>query len=188
MPSFYETTEKIVISETIVTGSDAKEDVNWRPLFAGRMKEDLSPLTQEKMLKMARYLYFTNPLAHSIVDLKTAFVIGGGLHFEASDKKVQDVLKKFWEDPVSAWEIRLPRRVRDLCIDGELYLPVKVNQATGFTRVGFINPLDISKVNVDPNNVETLRTVTLKPDMSHDATNPLIMKVINYNDRTNRLD
>lgn len=186
MGSFYDPVETKVLTEAIVTGS--REDEGWRPLFAGRIKEDLSPLTQERMHKMARYLYFTNPLAHAIIELKVAFIVGGGMKFEATDPRVNDVLRKFWTDPASAWDIKLPVRVRDLCLDGELYLPVFVHKVTGFTRVGFINPLDVAKITVDENNVELLKTVELKSDLSREPGQPVELKVVNYNDKKGRLE
>jgi len=185
VPSFYEQTETKIVTETIVNKED---DTGWRPIFAGRTKQDLSSLTQEKMHKMARYLYLTNPIARTIIDLKTAFTVGGGVMFQAEDAGVDEVLRRFWDDPVTAWDIRLSTRVRDLALDGELFMPVVVNPHTGFVRTGFINPLDVEDIYVDANNVEKLTIVKLKSDMSKRSSKSLKLKVINYDDKKERLD
>jgi len=160
-------------------GIDSDEE-KWRGLTGGRAKEELNPTMRDRMIKMSRYLWITNPLAHRIIEYMVAFTVGGGISFQAADPEVQKVLLRFWNDPVNNWNAKLLDRVRNLCLFGEQFYPVMVNPNNGSVRISYINPLDVNQTAVDPVNVEIVRTVQIA-QIATVSNAPQTLNVINYN-------
>lgn len=160
MPGFYEDrlTEALVPTVGVVDTDDAQ----WRPLTAGHIQEELVPETRDRMVKYARYMYLTNPMARRIFELLSNFTVGSGsVSFRAADKRVQQLLNEFWNDPINDWPKKLTVRAKELSIYGELCMPVEVNQVTGKVRTKWLSPIDIKEVRVDPSNIELARKLVL---------------------------
>lgn len=107
---------------------------------------------QSKMVKVAKFLYDSNPLARRIVELTKNFVLGEGLYYNAASNQVKDVLDKFWYDDINNWPVRQHERLTELCLYGEWIWPVSVNPVNGHVTLGYIDPLDIIKVTLDSDN------------------------------------
>lgn len=177
MPDFYETklAEALVPQMSIVDTDDAE----WRPLTAGHIQEELQPETRDRMVKYARYMYLTNPMAKRIFELLSNFTVGGGaVSFRATDKRVQKLLDSFWNDPINRWPEKLAVRAKELSIYGELCMPVDVNPVTGKVRVKWLSPLDIKECVVDPRNIEIVRSLILRSDSYLEK--PITISIINY--------
>ncbi len=125
-------------------------------------EKDLSPPAHDKHLRIAYYLYVTNPMAHRIIDMTRDFVIGDGAQYHAKDERVKAVLDKHWNDPVNHWDIKQFNKVKELFLYGEQIYPVFVNEFTGHVRLGYVDPLNVEQVVSDPGNPEILRAVVLK--------------------------
>ena len=107
---------------------------------------------QSKMVKMAKFLYDSNPLARRIVELTKNFVLGEGLYYTAKSPQVKEVLDKFWYDDVNNWPVRQHERLTELCLYGEWVWPVSINPINGHVTLGYIDPLDITKIELDKDN------------------------------------
>lgn len=142
---------------------DRDED-QWRPLTQD-VKRDLMPVTQERMRRMALYLWESNPLANRLVELPLAYLLGEGVRVTCKDKDHQVLLDRFWKDPINSMGIKLPKKVRELSIYGEQCYPTFVNEHDGFVRLGYLDPALIAEVVKDPDNPEQpIGIVTVRND------------------------
>ena len=131
---------------------DEDED-EWRRL-TGDSRRDLSPLTQERMRKLAYYLWESNLLANRIVELPLAYMLAEGVRLVGADEIIQEVLDRFWKDPINNFDIKLVSKVRELSLYGEQCWPTFVNELTGHVRLGYLDPSLIETVVTDPDNAE----------------------------------
>ena len=154
------------------------EDIGWRPISRTPNRFDLPPITHQRMCQISQFLYISNPLAHRIIELNASFAVGTGIEFKAKDEGVQAVLNKFWYDPVNAWDKKLLSRVRELSLYGEQIYPVTINPMDGSVVMGYLNPIDITKVELDLSNTEITRKVYLSMQLSKTTEQP-ILNVIN---------
>jgi hypothetical protein len=131
---------------------------------------DLTPYDQEKQLQVAHWLYDRNYLAKRVINLYSAYVVGEGVTVQAEedDEAIQEVIDRFWMDPINRWDLKLLDRVRDLSIAGELCLTVAVNPTDGHVRVGAIDPALIQGVLTDPLNVEIPVAVAVRGGVGRD--------------------
>ena len=129
------------------------DEANWRPV-TGDAQRDLSLITQERMLKVAHWLWEQNPLANWIVEIRVAFLLAESVRLEVNDPENQAALDRFWKDPINEMAIKLPKKVRELSMFGEQVWPVFVNEVDGMVRMGYVDPRLIGKVLKDPDNSE----------------------------------
>jgi hypothetical protein len=122
------------------------EDAGFQRITSPQMRRDLNPLMQMRMQSLAYYLSATNPFAKRIKEVITSYVVGRGFNPTAKDAGVQQVIDKFWKDPVN----RMRRTVREYCneltVYGELCIPVSVNEVDGSVRLGYVDPMDIESI------------------------------------------
>jgi hypothetical protein len=144
---------------TATGGVDPDED-QWRRI-TGNTDRDLSPLAQERTLQVAYYLFETDPLARRIIQMSRDYVVAEGVQFEAKDDRVQQVLTRFWKDPVNNFELYFPQEVLELGLWGEQCYPVYVNPVDGFVRKAYLDPARIAQVHLDPDNARVVRTIQL---------------------------
>jgi len=137
------------------------EDMQWRKL-TGSDDRNLLPVTQDRMIEIAYWLWETNPLAGWLIDITTAFILAEGLPYEAKNPDVKDVMDKFWNDPVNRMSLYFPKHINELQIFGELCLPAFTAKQTGRVRLGYIDPARIDVVAVDPENVRAIIGVLTK--------------------------
>lgn len=114
---------------------------------------DITPLTQDRVLQLASYLFESNPLARRIVELTKDFVVGDGFTQHSPIPEIQAVLDRFWTDPITNLTMTQHLKVLELGLYGEQIFPAFVNEVTGHVRLGVIDPLLVSRVVHDPDNV-----------------------------------
>ncbi|URX63263.1 hypothetical protein KR767_04120 [Luteibacter anthropi] len=141
---------------------DQDED-HWRPL-TGNGQRDLSPLTQDRMQRLAHYQWETNLLANRLIELPVAYLLAGGVRLTVQDDDAQDALDAFWDDGINAWDLKLTKRVRELALFGEQCYPVFRNELNGFVRLGYLDPKLIGTVVTDPDNLEQPIGIVTKKD------------------------
>lgn len=141
-----------VVREAAGTTIDADED-GWRRL-TGDARRDLSPVTQRRMREMATYVWEANLLANRLVELPIAYLLAEGVTLESDDDDVRKWLVAFWQDPINAMDLSLPRRMRLLAINGETCWVAYVNEYSGHVRLGTLDPSQIETVVFDPDNSE----------------------------------
>lgn len=152
--------ERLQAASSSLSGP-AAEDMQWRKL-TGNTERDLTPVTQDRMIDIAYWLWETNPLAGWLIDVTTAFILAEGTPYEASHPDVKAVIDGFWNDPVNRMPLYLPKHVNELQIFGELCLPLFTAAQTGRVRLGYIDPANIEAVITDPENVRMTIGVTTK--------------------------
>ena len=130
---------------------DADEH-NWTRL-SGDLARDLSPVRQERMRKMALFLWESNQLAQALIEVPVAYMLAEGVTLRVDDETRQDVLNRFWNDPINDMDRKLPSRLRELSIYGEQFYPAFVG-LDGRVRLGYLDPGQVGTVVMDPDNSE----------------------------------
>lgn len=141
---------------------DADDD-QWRRL-TGDGQRDLAPMTQDRMQRLAHYQWETNLLANRLIELPVAYLLAGGVRLTIEDEDAQAVLNRHWNDGLNAWDLKLPKRARELALFGEQCFPVFRDPNTGFVRLGYLDPALIATVVTDPENREQPIGVVTKRD------------------------
>jgi hypothetical protein len=141
---------------------DADDD-QWRRL-SGDSHRDLSQMSQDRMQKMAVYLWERNALANRLIELPLAYLLAKGVRIETNDADAQKALDRHWNDGLNAWDIKLPKKLRELALFGEQCWPVFV-RPNGVVRVGYLDPVLIATVVTDPDNAEQPIGVVTKKDI-----------------------
>ena len=144
------------------------EDEGWRKL-TGDGNRDLAPMTQDRMQKLGEYLWRTNLLANRIVELPLAYLLARGVALRIEDEHAQAALNRHWKDGLNAWDIKLPKRVRELSIFGEQCWPVFHNPVNGMVRLGYLDPARIGTVVTDPDNREQPIGIVTRKDRKGDC-------------------
>ena len=136
---------------------------------------DISPLTQDRVLQLAGYLYETNPLARRIAELTKDFVVGDGFTVSSPVPEIHAVLTKMWNDPITDMHSTQHLKALELGMYGEQIWPVFVNVITGHVRLGVVDPLNVAAVLHDPDNRNIPIGVLMKKSL---ASEPVIYRVI----------
>ncbi len=134
--------------------SGGEEDYLWRRLSDSPFIKDVIPATYLEIHNQCYEAYNANPLAFSIIEMTTSFVLGEGLTVSAHNNRVQQVLDEFWQRP----ENRMDERVYSLCTElslyGEQFLHFFVNKYDGSVTLRQIDPSLIDQIETDPEDVE----------------------------------
>jgi hypothetical protein len=141
-------------------GGSEPDDYLWRRLTSNADR-DLSPWAQDMVLQVAYYLYETDPLARRIIQIARDYVVAEGVKFEAKDERVQQVVERFWNDPINNFDLHFPEEVLELGLWGEQCYPVYVNPINGFVRKGYLDPARINAVVLDADNARVVRSINL---------------------------
>jgi len=89
-----------------------------------------------------------NPFVKRIVEVWVNYVVGSGLTFTAKDQKVKDAIDAFLMR--NKIQRNMKQRGRETYLFGELCGVPNINSITGNVKLGFADPLNISKVHLDP--------------------------------------
>jgi len=144
------------------------EDMTGWKRLTGESKRDLNPIAQRRMQELAVYQWKTSPLANRLIELPLAYLLAEGLKVDIGDEEAREWIDKFWNDPINAMDLKLPKKVRELAIFGEQCWPVFVNEFNGHVRLGYLDPGLIETVVLDPDNVEQpIGIVTRKDKKGH---------------------
>ncbi|WP_339859119.1 hypothetical protein [Pseudohongiella acticola] len=141
-------TEKFI--EAAGSSIDPDEE-QWRPL-TGNNDRDLEPMKQDRMQKLAKFLWESNLIADRIIELPLAFMLSDGVRLKVPDDEAQAIIEKFWYDPINNMDLSLEEFARELALFGEQCYPVFVNQVNGHVRLGYLDPAEIDDVITDPDN------------------------------------
>lgn len=117
---------------------DDTENLGWTPLTVGG--KDIPTFQQDRMFQIATHLYRRNAIAHRIIEVMKAFVIGEGVIVKAVDPDVDRILQRFWKDRRNNWRKFLRERVVSLSLYGEALYPAYVNPVNGAVQLGANHP------------------------------------------------
>ncbi|MFT4243550.1 MAG: hypothetical protein QM569_14855 [Acidovorax sp.] len=154
--------------EAAAAQGDRDADAGWRRLsgdgLASMNDRDLEPMAQDRMQKLAEYLWQSNLLANRLVELPLAYLLAEGVALQCVDDEHQALLNAFWSDPINNWPMKLEQRVRALGLLGEQCYIANVREGDGFVRLGYLDPRQIATVVNDPDNPEQPIGVITKRD------------------------
>lgn len=136
--------------EGISSYSVDPDDYLYRKL-GSKTDHDLTPIEHEKHQKIAKYLYDTNPVCKRMVNMQAEYVVGEGWKVQSEDKELEDLLLKFWHNPVHDLDRNLIEFVKELAIFGEQCYRMFVNQYNGACEIGYIDPTLIASVKLAEN-------------------------------------
>lgn len=109
---------------------------------------------------MAYAAWLASPLGRRITQMNADFMVGDGVTWsEPKHELVDDLMKRFWSPAVNRFDLRIPNFALELGLYGEQLWPVFV-RPDGICRVGSIDPIFITAVEHNPEDVEDVRTVT----------------------------
>jgi hypothetical protein len=159
---FFGATIERKVAERLKASSITDVEAGWRRLTGQDVNRDLSPLTQDRMIEIAYWLWENNPMARWLIEIAKDFIVAEGLPYQAKEEEVQDYLDGFWYDPVNRMDLYLEKHVREHLIYGELCLPSFVAKQTGRLRLGYIDTSQIKEVITDPENIKISTGIALK--------------------------
>ncbi len=135
-----------------LTGTE--EDDLWRRLSERGSFRDISPASYLELQNECYEAYCANPLASTIIETMTNFVLGRGVLVSAANRRVQRVLDAFWRDPDNHMDTRIYDLCTELSVYGEQFLRFFVNPIDGSVKIGQIDPSTIDEIETDPDNIE----------------------------------
>ena len=136
---------------------------------------DVSPVTQDRVLQLAGYLFETNPLARRICELTKDFVVGDGFTVSSPVPEIQAVLAAMWNDPITNLTQTQHLKALEIGLYGEQVWPAFCHEVTGHVRLGVIDPLNIERVLHDPDNAAIPIGVQMKKSQTQQ---PITYRVI----------
>ena len=155
------------VRESAGANVDADDETGWTRLSASGDTggaRDLTPMSQDRMQRLAEFLWQSNNLANRMVEIPLAYLLAEGVRLECADEKHQALLDSFWGDPINNWPWKLYPRARALSLHGEQCYTVHVNEFNGAVRLGYLAPQRINQVVMDPDNPEQPVGVITKKD------------------------
>ena len=138
-----------------VSGMGVEEDIYWRHLSDDASLKDVIPSTYLELHYQCYEAWNANPLAAAVIEMTTSFVLGKGVTVEASNKKVQRLLRSFWNDPANRMDERVYALCQELALYGEIFVRFFVNAYDGTVKIRLIDPSLIDLIETDPEDVET---------------------------------
>ena len=94
-----------------------------------------------------------NPVAHTIVNLTTNFILGRGVKGVCKNQDIQDLWDEFWEDNNMDSKIRMISN--DLCIYGEVMVRC-FTYGDGAMLIREIDPSTVWEIVTEPDDIETV--------------------------------
>jgi len=160
---------------------DDVENIGWTPLTVGG--RDLPTFQMDRMQAIAVYLYRRNAIAHRIIEVMKAFVVGEGIIVKAIDPEVDRVLQRFWKDRRNNWRKYLRERVISLSLYGEALYPAYVNDVNGAVQLGASHPSIIHELHPNIRNVFEVEQIITKEgkDVSGKSVPKQVFQAIKVN-------
>jgi len=155
----------------------AMEDVGWQKIGAWGDQE----FTREGLgqaAKLTRTLAIANPLIKRGLNVRNAYIFGGGYQIKARDPKINEVIQRMVEDPGNQravfGEQATEENERVNGTDGNVFIMAFANPTTGYIRVRTVAFDEISDVVANPNDKDDpwfyLRTYTKSTLQSNGTT------------------
>jgi hypothetical protein len=96
-----------------------------------------------------------NPLAKTILDITTDFVLGDGISLASSHRRLDKFLRAFWHHPQNQMEQRLPTLSDELARAGDLFVLLFRNPQDGMSYIRLVTKEQISHIETAGNDWET---------------------------------
>lgn len=96
-----------------------------------------------------------NPMAKSIVDITTDFVIGDGINISSPHSRMQRFLDKFWHHELNRIDQRLQSISDELARAGDLFVVLFRNDQDGMSYIRYVTKEQIYEIETADNDWET---------------------------------
>lgn len=161
----YEALSGSAMGRAYVYDSD-EASLGFRPLSErvhGSMRRDLDAMSQEQMLRVAHFLYTSNPLAEFLIDIPSAICLGSRVEFcleidheklkiskdeaDALVERARSFLEPWWVHPSHDFAGKGLQYARTYLLTGEiLILVTTVNEVTGLFQTDYVDSQLIASV------------------------------------------
>jgi len=143
------------LNETVTNADRMLEDIGWTNLSLenNTLNAILPKGGIKEVIKRAKIFYYNNPLAGHWVHLTTWFVFGEGVGVpKAKDKKVQEVIDEFWNNPDNKLALTSflaqQKLSNKLQYEGNLFFAL-FDDEEGMVRVRIMNSEEIDDIVYD---------------------------------------
>lgn len=130
------------------------EDWLYRRLDQNWYQKDVLPNVYLEIHNQCYEAYNANPLAFSIIELTTSFVLGEGITVAAKNRRVQAVIDSFWNNTENHMDERVYNLCTELALYGEQFIHFFVNPYDGSVVIRQIDPSIIDMIETDPEDIE----------------------------------
>jgi hypothetical protein len=118
--------------------------------FSGAFRDRFIYDRQTQLIEIIN-LCRSNPIARRIVELSTEFVIGDGFSISSPNRRVEKILKEFWEHPLNDLDTQLPEWASEAWRSGDLFILFSTD-TSGRCYVRAIPAEQISEIVTAPND------------------------------------
>jgi hypothetical protein len=145
-----------------MTASYDPNNEGYRRAGAQSIKDrDLSPMSQDRMFEIAYFMFDNSAMTRRLAKMDKTFLFSEPITVTSDDDDVQEIIKRFWDDPENSMDMDLPDQIMWLGMLGEQLWPVEINAHNGHVTLGYIDPSMIDKVWVSSTNQKRLMRVDL---------------------------
>ncbi|MEX2439677.1 MAG: hypothetical protein WD739_07330 [Actinomycetota bacterium] len=148
------------LSEAVAGNVVDPDEHLWRSLTGSR--RDLPEITHQRAQEICFTLAQQNPLGHRMTELIRDYVVGDGISWEAQNPFVGELVEEFWEDGINDLEQRNQDWPLELGMYGELIPEAFTGPISGITRLGYIDPSQVKKVDHLAGNPLVRNTVWIR--------------------------
>lgn len=114
-------------------------------------------------------------------------MLGEGVTVQAKDERLQQAIDATWNHRINQLKVRLPEFNNALELNGELILPVEGNPITGRPILGFIDPSNVLRIDLNPTNNLQVDAVVLRAETGSNAEGQRL-RVVQPNPETGYLE
>lgn len=130
-------------------------------LMSGGSLQQLTGLDRRTVNDAARRYYFTDPTAHHMIDLHSAYTFGRGVTLRTEHPDLNRWVQAFWASPHNRFSISRARQQwrmsRELQLDGEVFLMLFTSTLTGRVTVRRIPSSQIADIVRHPGDADMPR-------------------------------
>lgn len=127
----------------------------------GQQRRDLMAISQDRMFEVAYFMYDNSAMTKRMAHMDKGFLFGEPITVTSEDGDVQEIITRFWDDPVNRMKLDFPNQMMWLGILGEQCWPVTVWPHNGHVQLGYVDPANIKDMAVDAQNVKKILRVDL---------------------------
>lgn len=126
----------------------------WAPL--GRVgPNDLDFSERVQLYQDALQATRKNPMAKTIIDITTDFVLGDGIQISSTNPRMQRFIERFWHHRQNRLDTRLQSLVDELSRAGDVFIVLFRNPQDGMSYLRFVTKEQISHIESAENDWET---------------------------------
>ena len=124
---------------------------------SGYGSNDLAPRKREELIKVSRSAYQSASTAQRIIDIPSEAIAAAGFSVECDDEKMSEWLQDVYERNIDF----LLAMDKDCKLNGDVSIPVEVNEIDGSVAFGYIDANNIKNITPNSTNAAEMHTIHL---------------------------